>query len=85
MVEGLRGVAFRLKSYVTYRPGWDHDHCEMCSAKFTEPKLKIRDTLHEGYACTETYPLGEDYVWLCADCFSFLKSRLDLIDKTERN
>lgn len=84
-VERLRGVSFCLRSYRTYRPGWDHDHCEMCSAKFSEPKLKIRNTLHEGYASTDSYALGAEFVWLCAECFMFLKPRLELIDKTERN
>ena len=84
-LEKFRGVSFRLKSYATYRPGWDRDHCEMCLAKFTDQKLKTSDGLNEGYASTDSYVHGEDVAWFCADCFEFLKTRLDLIDETDRH
>src|SRR5688572_1093398 len=29
------------------RPGWDHDHCEFCWAKFAA--FNLPDILHEGY------------------------------------
>jgi len=57
----LKGVALTWKRYTNYREGWDHDHCEFCSAKFMESGDS--DALKEGYA-TE----GE-YRWICKQCF----------------
>lgn len=85
MVEHLRGGSFRRKAYVQYRRDWDHDHCEMCNVKFMEAKTKISETINEGFASTENYVHGANYAWLCADCFTFLKPRLGLIDETTGN
>lgn len=41
----LRGQSFALKAYGAYRPGWEHDHCAVCSVKFTEPGVEGDDVL----------------------------------------
>jgi hypothetical protein len=82
MVEHLRGATFRRKSYVEYRPGWDHDHCALCGVKFMEARHQVADTLQEGFATTASYRFGADYEWLCNECFLFLKPRLGLTDET---
>jgi hypothetical protein len=45
--------------YAPFRAGWDHDHCEFCSAKFS----MMDADLHEGYV-TE-----DGYRWICEPCF----------------
>ncbi len=45
----------------------DHDHCELCWAKFAA----YPDCLHEGY-CT----LDERF-WVCEDCFSHFRDQFE--------
>ncbi|HPQ41598.1 MAG TPA: hypothetical protein PLV45_14595 [bacterium] len=61
----LKGLTLMYKTYSQYREGWDHDHCEFCWAKFTEPGTP--DTLHEGYTT-----LDRKY-WICSRCFEDFK------------
>ena len=61
----LKGVSLRLKKYKAPRPGWDHDHCEFCWARFME--LDEPEILHEGYT-TE-----DDYRWICQSCYNDFK------------
>ena len=61
------GTQFAFRSYQVPRPDWDHDHCSMCFAKFSEPIGA--GTVHEGYATTADFPRGEAYEWICAACF----------------
>ncbi len=68
--SALRNVVLVKKTYSHYSPDWDHDHCAACWAKFAEwggPNI-----LHEGYATTDKYELGEDYDWVCPNCFDEL-------------
>src|SRR5947207_1634048 len=44
------------------RPGWDHDHCEFCWAKFMLDGAP--NTLAAGY-CTP-----DEYRWICPKCFA---------------
>jgi hypothetical protein len=56
----------RYRSCAT-NPGWDHDHCEFCNAKFmTEPGPEVEI---EGY-CTE-----DEYRWICCACFRDFRNR----------
>lgn len=64
----LKGVVLQRKKYQRYRPGWDHDHCEFCGAKFSEG---LPDTLHEGYSTTDNYH------WICDDCFKDFKDQFE--------
>jgi len=59
----LKGVVLVRRTYRLYREGWDHDHCEFCSAKFS---LAEHD-LSRGYS-TE-----EQYRWICDDCVDDFK------------
>ena len=54
---------------------WDHDHCEVCWARFTTLEVPDEDPLTEGY--TTPGPAGlpdsewrPDYHWVCAPCFA---------------
>ena len=61
----LKDAVLQKKKYESYRNGWDHDHCEFCSAKFTED---ILDTLHIGYVT------NKNYHWICEDCYEEFKA-----------
>jgi hypothetical protein len=72
--QHLEGATFRLKPYRTKNAEWDHDHCTGCWARFAGSN--IPDAFQEGYAVTSDYKHGEDYVWICAECFAALKEQL---------
>jgi hypothetical protein len=72
----LRGVAFTRKRYSEYRPGWDHDHCAGCWAKFAEFDDPNEPIEHDGYATTADYSFGADYVWVCLKCFADFKAQM---------
>jgi hypothetical protein len=69
----LRGVTFRWKPYKVYSPEWDHDHCAACWMKFAEPGMEGSDIMHEGYATTAEFVRGEDYEWVCRECFALFR------------
>src|SRR3954470_16024193 len=58
----LSGVTLVRHQWRESRPGWDHDHCEFCLAKFGDERLP--DVLREGW----TTP--DEYRWICDTCFS---------------
>jgi len=59
----LSGVRLIPRAYRPYRPGWEHDHCEFCGAKFS---------CHEG-DLKSGYSTEDGYHWLCAGCFGDFK------------
>ncbi|HKR63596.1 MAG TPA: hypothetical protein VJZ00_07680 [Thermoanaerobaculia bacterium] len=61
----LRGADLCWRTYREYQPGWDHDHCEFCNAKFDATNDPA--TLHEGYTTTD------EYRWICTQCFEDFK------------
>lgn len=63
----LQGAVLERKAYQPYRPEWDHDHCEFCSAKFS---LDAPDALREGYATPDNYR------WVCRNCYGDFKDLL---------
>ena len=56
----LSSVRLIKRKYAPYRPGWDHDHCEFCGAKFS---LKV-DGIKSGYSTFDSYH------WICEQCFN---------------
>ena len=63
----LSGAKLRWRAWSPYRPGWDHDHCKFCRAKFSDSGAE--DTLREGYV-TE-----DNYRWICRHCFEDFRER----------
>jgi hypothetical protein len=63
----LKGVTLSLRTYrgSEANPRWDHDHCEVCWAKFMVEDQP--NALREGY-CT-----ADEYRWVCAVCFDDFK------------
>ena len=64
----LQGAAFRWRQYACPRPGWDHDHCEFCWAKFAEADGP--EVLREGYTTAEG-------LWVCVACFADFRGRFE--------
>ena len=64
----LKGAVLIRQPYRRYakNPGWDHDHCAFCGAKFMMEELP--ETLHEGFS-TE-----DQYHWICVTCFEDFRS-----------
>ena len=71
--EIVRGCSFRLKNYYRLSEEWDHDHCVACWAKF----MLAERCLTRGYAVTEDYKHGLDYVWVCPTCFADLQEIME--------
>lgn len=59
------------RSWHETRPGWDHDHCEFCWAKFMD-RDDVEDVLREGYTT------ADEYWWVCAVCANDFAARLQL-------
>ena len=78
----LRGQSFIRKPYKAYRADWEHDHCAVCFAKLMEEGEGVEDTLHEGYATTSDYQKGEDFEWVCAECFAASREVMGWKDAT---
>lgn len=57
----LKGLRIKKMRYHAYRAEWDHDHCEFCSAKFSET---LPNCLREGYVS------ADNYHWICEPCFN---------------
>ena len=66
----LRGVKFHHMTYRAYRPGWDHDHCVGCWAKFAEHGSDLEPIEREGYTTGADYQHGPQYEWVCPKCFA---------------
>lgn len=81
-LEFLRGQSFIWKPYKAYRPGWEHDHCAACAATLVEAGVDGEDVIHEGYATTASYKLGEDYEWVCNECFQEFGDAMEWQDAT---
>ncbi len=73
----LSGVPLFRRAYRqnATNPGWDHDHCEFCSAKFSlDPN---EEALREGYAT------ADDYRWVCTQCFGDFKDHFGWSDTSD--
>ena len=56
----LKNVSLVRQQYRKYRDDWDHDHCEFCSAKFSENPTD----LNVGYSTLDSYH------WVCEECYN---------------
>lgn len=73
----IKGESFVFKKW---KPSgsWDHDHCAGCWKRICAADDFIGDDFKadEGYAITADYSHGEDYEWVCEECFEKLKDVL---------
>jgi hypothetical protein len=69
--EYLLGASLSKKIYKKPREDWDHDHCEFCSAKFSEAEGDL----------TEGYTTDDEYRWICTRCFEDFKEQFQWIVK----
>jgi hypothetical protein len=63
----LSGVALTRRPWRESRPGWDHDHCAFCWAKFAA--FDGPDILREGWTTID------EYHWVCDQCFVDFRDR----------
>lgn len=61
----LTGRQLRFVPYVRRSQQWEHEHCEFCSAKFSDNA----DDLHTGYVTKD------QHYWICPDCFRDFKDQ----------
>ena len=80
--KDLQGARLRRKSWSAPRPGWDHDHCSVCTAKIWDKADICKGEFTEGYATGEDFKLGVDYEWVCIECFRDFKERMGWQDVT---
>lgn len=76
----LRGVKFYRKGYRAYRPGWDHDHCVACWAKFQEHGSDLEPVETLGYTTGQEYERGPGYEWVCSTCFADYKIEMGWVE-----
>lgn len=67
----LKGLTFTWRSYPAPQPSFDHDHCELCLAKFMSAIRNVPDTLTEGYTTADLYR------WVCKECFETYGDHFD--------
>jgi hypothetical protein len=65
----LTNRTLRWATWWEYRPGWDHDHCEFCWAKFGLIDEDGFDHV-DGYVTDD-----DDYHWICPACFADFRER----------
>jgi hypothetical protein len=65
----LKDKTLHFKKYSARTTKTDHDHCEFCSAKFSD---NITDDLKQGFSTLD------DYRWICENCFNDFKERFNL-------
>lgn len=83
--DEVRGRAFAFRSYTPPRPDWDHDHCELCGAKFMQGGA--HGSLAEGFATPCDGSPGS-FSWACESCWNDLNATLGLgllWESTSRN
>ena len=66
----LSGLHFIWQTYLPYRKGWDHDHCEFCHAKF------CNDTVS---CLTKGYSAENGYRWVCKQCMIDFQEKYNLL------
>lgn len=82
--EDLVGITLRRMPYFRWNESWDHDHCELCGAKFMTPEdtppgyTDHGDPVQqEGYTNEGVEGGTDHYAWICVQCFTDLAERFD--------
>lgn len=65
----LSGRTLRWSRWTAYKPGWDHDHCEFCWAKFA---AEVDDDVEYD---TGWMTADDTYHWVCPRCFEDFRER----------
>ncbi len=65
----LKGKTLLFRPYTPPRPGWDHDHCAFCWAKFMQSGGP--ETLQEGYVTEDRQH------WICVRCFADFRDQFE--------
>lgn len=67
----LTGATLFWRAWHETRPGWDHDHCDFCWAKFMDCD-DVPAALRSGYTT------DDEHTWVCAGCALDFAARLKL-------
>ena len=78
----LKGVGLRFKAWRAPRPGWDHDHCSVCTAKIRDKADLAQGEYPDGYATCADFKRGADHDWVCVECFHDFKDRMGWYETT---
>ena len=69
----LAGRSLRFARWTPYRLGWDHDHCDFCSAEISDDQTGHAD-FNEAWVTAD-----DDYTWVCPKCFNDFRERFGWI------
>lgn len=69
-------MRLRFKAWHAPRPGWDHDHCSVCTAKIWDKADTAQGEYVDGYATCEDFKRGTDSDWVCVECFHDFEDRM---------
>lgn len=70
--EHLVGLALAHVRWEATRPGWDHDHCELCWHKIWDGARGTDESV-VGWASED------DDRWICETCFSDFRGRFEWV------
>jgi hypothetical protein len=65
----LTGREMRRAIWWSDQDGWDHDHCEFCSAEISDDTTGHSD-FNEGWVTND-----DSFTWVCVDCFEDFRER----------
>jgi hypothetical protein len=73
-IQHLKGLTLWRSTWTRPRAEWDHDHCAVCWAKFSD--IDAPEILREGFTTGTDYAHGARYEWVCDPCFSKLRDEM---------
>ncbi len=66
----LAGREMRWMTWRPYREGWDHDHCDFCSAEISDRPIDDHTEFNEAWVTAD-----DEYHWVCPRCFGDFRDR----------
>ena len=69
----LRSKNLQWSRYTQRATDWDHDHCEFCWRRFSEPSAGYIDSVEFGYTTPDRFN------WICQECVNKYKERFGWI------
>ena len=66
----LRGRRMKWMAWRSFRPGWDHDHCEFCGAEISDRPVDEHTEFNAAWVTAD-----DEYHWVCPRCFDDFATR----------
>ena len=73
------GSTWHRRSYFSWSPTWDHDHCSFCWTSFEVPGSKAAQ---DPDVRTVGWTSDDEYRWVCDTCFADFKERFRWRERT---